>query len=432
MPSDGARRAARCRTSWRHRRAHPHADGRRGSSGGDGATLIGFLASHVSTAQRLELLRQALASIDQQTRPIRLYASWSATPELERAVEREFIRRTQRIRAVHQDERCSQYEHLHSALAMALHDAESMPGGVWCCFCDDDDLWHPQRAAVYAQACAHAPEDVTGLSLGVHAQPTTAACAEPRTADEVDVMLSSRAASLRYTGGSEVFLLAVRLPFLARFFEAAPRSVLRNRYADSRFTSYVHRQHGQTFRHLPPSDVARLAGGLARGRRGHDCWMYYYRKAPDADDDDDLTASPPRVDAARVQDQASTCLMPSAADAALARELLPAGMPEEVVAEMALGASALRDTVEMCALMCLHLSNAAEIALALCEHMDPDLGLSEEDVARGSPARAICQRLAREALCTFEHRPEALPAGTLEDILSGSTRRGGPESGDGG
>ena len=58
--------------------------------------------------------------------------------------------------------------------------------------------------------------------------------------------------------------------------------------------------------------------------------------------------------------------------------------------------------------------NAAELAYAVCERLNPDLCLGA--APEGSLPRLLCERIASDALHTFGHQSDGLPAGTLADV----------------
>lgn len=386
--------------------------------------MIGFLASHVGSVQRLQLLRHCLESISAQQTPLdMLYISWSASADLGPSVEVHLrkLKHPDKVCALRQRTKLSQYEHLREAARAAMGDCCSPDEeDTWCCFSDDDDLWHPLRVEAFRCVCAaRSASSATGVSLGVYAQPTAAADGkEPVSAAEVDDMLRRGSATVHYAPGSEVFLLAVRLSLLSAFLEAAPRALLQNKFADTRFASHVVRENKRTMHHVEPTEIAAVmdAGtnaGARANRAASGCWLYYYRK-------DSSQASDGVADSSVVDDgdqvRASDSITPTAEDRKLTRDLMPPGTPEEILEEMVVGAAALRHTVDMCILLCLHLRNAKDLAIARLQQLQPELGLDPAAVAQGSPARAICERLASEALCKFEHRGAALPMGRLEDV----------------
>ena len=367
------------------------------------------MASHVSTKERYEYLCTCLRTIDAQQDPVdAFYFSWSAAPEYVAAIETQLGELKHAIRNLHQrSRRLSQYEHLREAVRAAKSDNVGLD--AWCCFCDDDDLWHPQRAAMYRAASAAQEDSVTGLSLGVYVQPTVAELEhDPTSADEVDSMLRRGLAKLHYARGSEVFLLAVRLSLLSAFLESAPDQLLQNKFADTRFASHVVRELELTTVHVEPRMLVALAGGRS------DCWMYYYRKPPSSESDGDDN----EVDNSIVGEdvRASDSITPDEEDVTLVRDLLPPGSPAEVVQPMIVGAAALRHTVEMCVLLCLHLRNAGELAVEVVHRMQPELSMDPVSVRQGSPARVICERIASQALRKFGHRGAELPQGKVEDV----------------
>ena len=79
----------------------------------------------------------------------------------------------------------------------------------------------------------------------------------------------------------------------------------------------------------------------------------------------------------------------------------------------------MRHHAELTAMMCLHLSNAAELAVAICTQSSPPPNTGGDDELARDLQSAQC-RLVHEALTEFEHgRAErgATCVGTLEDCI---------------
>ena len=239
----------------------------------DGCCLGVLLASHVSSRQRLKYLQQTLASIAAQASPTpdALVLSWYADEPLatEVAAALRAVRLPMRFRCLRQTTRLSQYCHLREALAAFESEApRDAASSTWLLFCDDDDLWHPDRARLSRLACARASAAPTPtidvLAFGVYAYPVDAVAQEVRTATQVDGCMQARQAGI-WLGACEVFQYAVRPALLRAFLRAEPEPVLCHRFADVRFASWLRHAHTEALVELGADELMRLDRGVAPG-----------------------------------------------------------------------------------------------------------------------------------------------------------------------
>ena len=84
---------------------------------------------------------------------------------------------------------------------------------MWLLFSDDDDLWHPRRAALVRRACAAAAPHEHALTFPIYAYPLEERAHGVAACTDVDLCLARRSAAL-WLGSSEVFQFAVRAPLL--------------------------------------------------------------------------------------------------------------------------------------------------------------------------------------------------------------------------
>jgi hypothetical protein len=134
---------------------------------------------------------------------------------------------------------------------------------MWLLFSDDDDLWHPRRAALVRLACAAAAPQEHALTFPIYAYPLLDGDAPGAVAcAQVDLCIARRSAAL-WLGSSEVFQFAVRAPLLRGFLRAEPPAVRRHRFADVRFAQYVRQQHKRHAREVTPAQLIHLQGGAS-------------------------------------------------------------------------------------------------------------------------------------------------------------------------
>ena len=293
----------RSASSWRARRV-PIAPR-------DGACLGVLLASYVSSRQRLGFLRQALNSIASQVVPPDcLVLSWYADEPMASEVQAmlRVVKLPFRFRCLRQSKRHSQYGHLREALAafeLEMPRDDAGAAQTWLLFSDDDDLWHPHRVRLARLACAEASAEpprgarqrlseqrpsaaaaakssaasssssssssssppssssladtarTNALAFGVYAYPTESVAQAAASASEVDSSLDRRQCGI-WLGACEVFQFAVRPWVLRSFLRAEPEAVLRHRFADVRFVTWMRHTHAESLCELGADELMRL------------------------------------------------------------------------------------------------------------------------------------------------------------------------------
>ena len=258
--------ASHCRQSWRVR-----------ATDQPRPLIYCFIASHISSRDRLDQLARTLQSIlAQSPAPPLVAISWSATAELAASV-REVLSRSEAsglpLQQLEQREPHSQFEHLR-----ALTELHAVRPPSWILFSDDDDLWSERRHALYARECERAPFAVRTVLCRRKMCPRYGVRgAMPVDAREARAMM--RGGFARYTDAdlrdglhedehnmAEYFDFAVRYEVLARFFAEMPRTVTRHRYCDLGFAFLCNVRDGTSVRFMP-SDDAEFVYFYARGNR---------------------------------------------------------------------------------------------------------------------------------------------------------------------
>jgi len=244
--------------------------------------LLCLLASHISSAERLERFSETLASVALQAPygPPELVISWSATsPEL-RDEAKALLATVNfaKVRILEQKEQLSQFQHIRTCLFEAT--AKSPQGGFWVFFSDDDDLWHPARYSEYLQIvdAAHADAATWAVASRTHAKPSRARASCP---EEVDVLLRQGPSTCMLTdakpyinaGGAdpgpahlahfpEYFDFALRAERLADFMRWTPAKILANRFCDRRLANQL----------LSEDYAGRVRWFKPKG------WLYFYSR----------------------------------------------------------------------------------------------------------------------------------------------------------
>ena len=450
----------------------------------DGCCLGVLLASHISSKQRLTYLQQTLSSIAAQASPApdMLVLSWYADESVasDVAAALRAIRLPMRFRCLRQKTRLSQYCHLREALAAFELEAPRDASKTWLCFSDDDDLWHPQRARLYRLACARAssPPLLDILAFGVYAYPVDQAAQAARTATQVDRSLDARQAGI-WLGACEVFQYAVRPTLLAAFLRAEPEAVLRHRFADVRFATWMRHAHSERHVELGADELMRLergadphwrtAAATAAARAKSNAppqptepgaqewllrhWLYFYRNQRqtsavewigDLDDMNSHFAEAGRAAAEESRmasaaagggdaggyERASTGRQPrSDMDRRSARRVLERlgdWAPRDEAAarrdadELAVEIGRLRHHAELTAMMCMGYRNAEELAVAIMVQSEAPRSGPKGDDALQAALQKEHRVLVREALDGFRHPPrrDELPVGTVQDCLA--------------
>jgi len=321
--------------------------------------LIALMAVHIATEGRLKKLQHTLQSIQEQDlsgtgielhvavswyapvpalaakvqaafhRLINTRAPHSATvPRGNRAEGRgSFSRLASQVQPVstsqrpltvvtRQTERRTQFQHYRAALAALesqLRHHWSIPAdsearhSVWVIFGDDDDLWHPRRAAEFGLAIKRHPQvegvgafaTLTRAGVSWHeGQQGVPDCALPVSAGEVDEFMT-RGRQGRHVRGAnhadddacqkwlrklckegslstdipppeslslEHYDFSPRLRILREFFRRTPEHILEHRLCDLRLCAFL-----ETYPRLGEEF------GLQLSFFNADCWMYFYR-----------------------------------------------------------------------------------------------------------------------------------------------------------
>ena len=466
-----------------------------------GCCLGVLLASHISSQKRLAYLKQALASIAAQSKPPdALILSWYADEPLasEVATALRAIRLPGvRFRCIRQPIRRSQYQHLREALtAFELEAPRDAAGAAatWLLFSDDDDLWHPQRARFARLACAHASAEpplqsssaasdlmrqrTRALAFGVYAYPVDEAAQELSATSQVDRALDARTVGI-WLGASEVFQYAVRPALLRAFLKQESEGVLRHRFADVRFATWMRHSHKGSVVELGADELMRLdrgeAGWVTTTKGGGSKqqkpaepnaqawlvrnWLYFYRNTRQTSavewlgDLDDLNthleqSGKEAAKKAKKKQAASEAANGSGGseyerastgrqrenpgDRRAARRVLaklgppPGGAAAARQEEDGLTSEIgrMRHHCELTSMMCMGFRNAEALANAMIEKNDGGGGaVSTADAGAGGALqmalRAEQKELVKEALEMFGHkeRRAELPTGTLEECL---------------
>lgn len=238
--------------------------------------MIALCASHIACVARLRHFQDMVRSWAAQSSPLPLHVSMSCTPELRAVVERavdKLIHAHRPLLMVNvTDAPLSQFEHYRE---LALHHLAGVPDATPVIFTDDDDLWHPERAAVLsadAGALIDHPNVFACLSANYTAQEQVADAAAahkaPRCADDVDRLM--RKGKITATGTSniqhlgEYVNLCVLLGQLRRFLRACSTSLLQHPMCDMFMLKFF--RVGNSAK----SAIVNLSPNIR--------WLYFYRK----------------------------------------------------------------------------------------------------------------------------------------------------------
>ena len=122
---------------------------------------ICFLASHIATPKRYQMLTRCLTSIAAQTEPITIWLSWSSGSDDHTRNMRDFLDKVKRngacridVDICHGRRRLSQFQHFHHLVTSP--EGQALSPDTWLLFTDDDDVWSPFRADFYANHCKKA------------------------------------------------------------------------------------------------------------------------------------------------------------------------------------------------------------------------------------------------------------------------------------
>ena len=231
------------------------------------ASIIGMVASHIDTVERLISFRRCLRSVKQQRQPLsRLHVSCSGLKHEEAADVMAEETSGMEVSFVHCEQRRSQFEHLRELFAAQCDSLSS----AFILFGDDDDIWSPDRVAVYSHLlAARVPDDTDGLSLEWAALPCASSGIELNDADAqstVDGMLLRGQASIKEM--SVYFMIACRMRAVRAFFEACPMNLVRSKFCDIAFKNHM-LERTKCVRFAPDDSASRTL--VKQGS-----WLIYY------------------------------------------------------------------------------------------------------------------------------------------------------------
>ena len=234
--------------------------------------FIGMIASHADHMDRVVALRRCLRSIRQQQEPLlRLYISCSGLMHGEAAQVIAEETHGMAVSSFHSGQRRSQFEHFRALIATACFE-DALNHDTYILFGDDDDVWHPDRVAIY-KGLVGSTRSLDGLSLEWAAMPRTI---EVGLADStsIDNLLQGGLASVNQM--SVYFMIACKLGAVREFFEVCPPSLVESKFCDIAFKNYM-LERMQTERVKPHSHEGRSL--IEQGR-----WLIYYNNELDDGD----------------------------------------------------------------------------------------------------------------------------------------------------
>ena len=213
-----------------------------------------LLATHISSAKRIDSLRHCLLSIAAQSTAPALYISWSAaTRELEDRVKALLRESGMPVtQPFFHAKPLAQFEH-YRFLATQLRETEKSMEAThglshtWVLFSDDDDVWHPQRLHYYCVRLQELNAETRCKRAQIvrcdwHASLNPGAESKrppPVTrADEVDPLLRSARWALKQPPPgewAEHWCLMVRLDRFLAWCAAAAPTLLSSPYCDIAF-----------------------------------------------------------------------------------------------------------------------------------------------------------------------------------------------------
>jgi hypothetical protein len=237
--------------------------------------LVGLCASHIDSGARLHSLGRMLESVDRQTLGIELHLSVSCGMTVDESACKDALTlwttQYKWLKALYRGARSiSQFEHYALLQSEVADDA-------WCLFTDDDDEWHANRAARYAQAIIE--EGHNG-----HSDPPVQEATTELVVDAVDVVACT-AGRLYYDGSlrtalrrsewnpdnvmrptvpCEYFEFSIRSTCFKRFFALAMPMELALRGCDLIFRNYLMSLPCMVFR--APEDWLYFQHGLSTRR----------------------------------------------------------------------------------------------------------------------------------------------------------------------
>lgn len=247
-------------------------------------SIVGMVASHVDDEDRLKALRRCLRSIVHQRVPLqKFFISFSGLLHAEAALTvAEEMCGMLDVSTFHVAKVHSQFEH-YQALTRAVRGDRAIPSdnNVVCLFGDDDDIWHPERVAVYAELLARRPHDVDGLSLEWAAMPCAACAAEVLQSvngpASVDAMLRHGQADVKQM--SCYCMIACKVEAVSAFFDQCPAPLVQCKFCDIAFKNFM-LERRQCVRFTPESHEGQSF--VTQGK-----WLFFYDNIHDASSDAD-------------------------------------------------------------------------------------------------------------------------------------------------
>lgn len=158
--------------------------------------------------------------------------------------------------------RLSQFEH-YKCLTQFFTRTGGYPEDLYVIFTDDDDLWHPHRAVSYLRFYEQLMQRPEGFESGPFAMGSLIDAwkeVKAYSADDVDALVRSGALPFRSQVIPQDYVaLCVPFKILEEFIGKAPPEVLRHRYADACFLTFVRAKQPD----------------MLLGQTEH--WTYFYR-----------------------------------------------------------------------------------------------------------------------------------------------------------
>jgi hypothetical protein len=207
--------------------------------------LVALCASHIDGLERLRCFRAMLASWSKQSFPVHLYVCMSCEPAMQAVVAR-VIEQSETeypmLQFCTHEGRLAQFEH-YKCLTQVFSRKDELPEDLYVIFTDDDDLWHPHRAASYLrfyEQLVQRPEGFNSGPFGLGSLLDAHKAVKAYSAADVDALV--QAGVLPYNQQmfpQEYVALCVPFRILRDFISRASPELLRHRYADACFFTFA-------------------------------------------------------------------------------------------------------------------------------------------------------------------------------------------------
>ena len=215
------------------------------SSGMSVFSLVAFCASHIDGLERLKCFRAMLTSWKEQSFPVYLYVCLSCEPAVGNVVQRVL----EQAKAEHpmlqtctHTGRLSQFEH-YRCLTQFFSRKGGYPEDLYVIFTDDDDLWHPHRAASYLRFYEQLHQRPEGFDSGPFALLSMIDAwkkVNAYSAEDVERLVSAGDLPFKPQAIPQDYVaLCVPFRILEEFIAKASPELLRHRYADVCFLTFV-------------------------------------------------------------------------------------------------------------------------------------------------------------------------------------------------